>query len=609
MTDLEQKAARGSLPLRLALRYLGGRLAATSRAADGVITGLRKRNGESQHGSEATQAESATLGWTEPGPANHEPLRRRIRRYVRSSRLIRFLRDLRARLLPEPSAEDIRLREKERQRRQLETLLLEQMNTARVRLINRMTDLGLCHVSSDERHRKIDRVRLDVGRVTPQEIVFRVTHFPPGVTIHQMVDDQICTSLSEAVGRPVTGWYTKGKEDLGVFISIALAGSDGLPDTYALGDVFKDFPSTAAPLTIPFGVRANGLPLFLDLADIYHFLVAGTTGGGKTTLLHTIVCTLINRNGPETVQLDLMDFKDQGLEFAIYEGIPHLRMGHVINNADEMNDYFVDLQKEMKRRYSILKQHGKNKISAYNRRRIKGRIPYLVVVIDELAQVVNTLGQAESDKVMNRIASQGRAAGIFLIVATQYPRSDVISTVVTSNISGRVAFYLPTQDQSRVVLQTGHAHTDISDHQRGRAIVMRGGTEYLVQTPLITEHQKRQIVASVKTGRRVVNLGLSIDPEEIIRWAITNNYNKLTFDPLFENFRTRDIPRDDLFALIQSMDGQEYDISGTLYRVVNIGGSVGRRVELVDADETPDGDVIQESPNTEDRTQDQEASE
>ena len=610
MGSIYERAARGRLKLRLALNYLPGlRLFASSQPEQGAIGDEHRRSAEHLTASETATGESLSLGGIEPTPENREPMRRRIRRYVRTSRFSRWLRDMRQKYFSPPTAEDLRLRDKEKQRRALEALLIEQMKTARRRMINRLTDLGVCHVSSEERNRRIDRVRMDIGRVTPNEILFRVTHYPAGVTIQQLVADDICTSLSEAVGRPVTGWYTKGKEDLGVFFSIALAGSDGLPDTYAITEMLRDFPSTAAPLTLPFGVRSNGSPLFFDLADIYHLLVAGTTGNGKTNFLHTVICTLINRNSPETVQLDLMDFKDQGIEFACYEGIKHLRTGRIINDPEKLDEYFALLTAEMNIRFGILKKHKKRKISEYNRHRTKNRMPYLVVIIDELAQVVNQLGQERSDKVLNKIASQGRAAGILLIVATQYPRSDVISTVVTSNISGRVCFHLQTQDQSRVVIQSGHAYTDIPDNARGRAIVIRGGQEYLVQTALITERQINHIVASAKSGEHVQDLGIAVDPEELIRWAMEQNYNRLTFDSLFDYFRKREIPRDDLYSLVTSMDGQEYEISGTLYRVVNRGGSAGRRVELVDApaEETNTGGADPETPEGENRGQTVEA--
>jgi hypothetical protein len=110
---------------------------------------------------------------------------------------------------------------------------------------------------------------------------------------------------------------------------------------------------------------------------------------------------------------------------------------------------------------------------------------------------------------------------------------------------------------------------------------MHGGNEYIVQTPLVTDRQILQFVAAAKAGNKVENIGMSLDPEEIIRWALQFNFNKLDKRAVFEQFKNRDISQADLVSLLASMDNQEFDIDGTSYIVRNIGGSAGRRVELL----------------------------
>jgi hypothetical protein len=603
----KSKDAIRRLALPIMLRFMDGkRLMVSSHGEEGATITQRENSSTTEAEQKTRLAESGSAGKYEQAPDNDEPEKSRIRQFIYRSKLVRFFRALKNKIRPEPTAEEIRLKEKEILRRKVENLRMIEIDRCRTLIINRLIALGFRYETVRNERRYIDGPRFDIGVATDNEIILRCTHYPVGSqnNIQNMADDAVVTALSESIGHPVSAKYVKGEEKFGLRYFVAISGADGLPSIYSYAEMVKDVPSTAAPLALPFGVRPNGLPLFIDLAGAPHLLGAGSTGGGKTNLFHTWICTLISRNSPGVVQLDLLDFKDQGLEFAFYEGLPHLRLGKVLSDPNDLAEYFKSVTAEMDKRYKLLKAKGYRKISDYNRRRKEGRIPFLVIFADEWAQVVNTLGRDEADKVLNKIASQGRAAGIHLAVFTQYPKSDVISTVVTSNMSVRIAFYLPTQDQSRVVLQSGRAHTDLTSDQHGRAIVMRGGHEYMTQTALITDRQIRQIVAAAKEGTAISDIGIAIDPEEIIRWAMTNNFNKLTFESVRAAFDDRNIPRDDLFAIVKAMDNQEFEIDGTLYVVRNIGGSVGRRVELAQADELSKAgadDAIE--PNAVNRTQ------
>jgi DNA segregation ATPase FtsK/SpoIIIE-like protein len=272
-----------------------------------------------------------------------------------------------------------------------------------------------------------------------------------------------------------------------------------------------------------------------------------------------------------------------------------------------MREYFGGLQEEMRRRYRELERRKKRKISDYNRRPPKGerRMPYLVVIIDEFASCVHELGQDEAERAVRKVAEQGRAVGIHLIVFTQYPKSDVISSVTTSNMPGRVSFYMPKSEQSRVILETDAAHTQLGNDQLGRAIMLHNGKEHLVQTPLVTDRQISHFIAAARSGTAVQDIGLPIDPEEILRWSLTVNFNRLGFREIKTSFADREISDADMLSLLHSMDDPEYDIDGTLYVVRNIGGSAGRRVELLDQAENlaPKGDDAPKPQNTQHKTQ------
>jgi hypothetical protein len=595
------------LSTRIQLRYYrGGRMTASSDSATGDTATIHTLNQSASDTSREAAGLSNTAGTYQVAPDNDDILNNRLRRFVWRSKLVRFLRAVWFHWFPGKSAEDLRKLEKEKVLKAQQAHLMEQLKIARPRLINRLEQQGFCKISERQGRKFVDRVGLNIGRVNPNEIIFKVTHFPDGVDIPRMVDADTCTALSESVERPVSALYEKGKEKLGVRYYIALAGSDGLPSVYSISDMLKDFPTTAAALALPYGVRTNGLPFVVDLASAPHLLGAGSTGNGKTNMIHAFLCTLINRNGPAVLKLDLLDFKDQGLELSFYEGIPHLRTGKIINDPGEMKSYFASLTNEMTERYKLLKAKGKRKISEYNRRLSDGkRMPFLVVVVDEFASVVHELGQDDAERAIKKVAEQGRAVGIHLIVFTQYPLANVISSAVTSNMAERISFYLPKQEQSNVILNSPSAHSLLNNNQKGRAIVLHGGNEYIVQTPLVTDRQILQFVAAAKAGNKVENIGVGLDPEEIIRWAILFNFNKLGFRQVYEQFKPRGITQADLNSLLGSMDGQEFDIDGTSYIVKNLGGSAGRRVELLNGpDNLPNtGDESGASQNIIHKTQ------
>jgi len=597
------------LPWKVAKRYYrGGVLEAHTRPADGKTAPVWNTAADQIDESQPAAAEPIYTNNYEPAPPNDEPEKRRIRRFKYVGKIARFIKHLFEKIKPRKlTAEEIRLAEKKKERERIRLLRLSEIRRCRQIIRQRLIDLEF--YSQDERSRIKRGPEFNIGRANDNEIILRCTKFPAGAknTITRLADDDICTALSESIGHPVTAKYERGLEHIGLRYFIAIAGSDGLPGMYSISDMLKDYPSTAAPLALPFGIRTNGIPMVVDLAGAPHLLGAGSTGNGKSNLIHAFVCTLINRNGPDVVQLDLLDFKDQALELGPYEGIPHLRLGHVIKDSVEMKDYFNGLQAEMKARYKQLERRKKRKISDYNRRIPKGekRMPYLVVIVDEFASCVHELGQDEAERAVRKVAEQGRAVGIHLVIFTQYPKSDVISSVTTSNMPDRVSFYLPKREQSQVVLQSDAAHLMLSNEQKGRAVLLHGGKEYLVQTPLVTDRQIAHFIAAARTGTAVQDIGLAIDPEEIIRWSLTVNFNRLGFREMKQAFADREIPDSDLLSLVQSMDDQDFDIDGTLYRVRNIGGSAGRRVELVDGNEisAPERDDPAEVQNTEHKTQ------
>ncbi len=594
----------GKMNLRKAFRIFGGRMIASSATVDNKAQELENADLTVDKGGADEKAESVSIrNYEIPPETDDEQARRRIRRFVYNSRLARFIRAARERLFPPPTKEELRTREKDAQRKRDEMVLMADLHRARDIIERKYTDLEFCHEETAGNGR-ITRYgpKFELGRVDPNEIILRCTYFPRGMknVPAQMLSESVLTALSEAVGRPVYGTFITEQEDFGMRLFIARSGSKGLPSLYTIAEMLKDYPSTAAPLALPFGVMTNGRPLVRDLVDMTHLLIGGTTKGGKSNFLHAVICTLINRNSPNIVKLDLMDFKDQGIELSRYEGIPHLRLGHVMIDPGELSDYMPKLVKEMSERFKMLKASKKQNIDSYNAHRKKDRLPYLIVIVDEIGQLTQAVGAQESNDFISKITSQGRACGVHFIGATQYPKAEIIGTITTMNIPARLAFHIPGQTQSAVVIYSGRAATDIEPTQKGRAIFHFGGSdEHIVQTPYVTDRQIAHFVAAAKEGQHIENLGISIDPEELVRYALEQNNNRLTFSTISKAFEDRGVTDADLKSLLTSMDDNEYEVGGAVYVVRNRGGSAGRVVELSNTtDETPKGTDASEELQT-----------
>lgn len=210
-------------------------------------------------------------------------------------------------------------------------------------------------------------------------------------------------------------------------------------------------------LTLALGRNVAGAPVFPDLAKMPHLLVAGATGAGKTICLNSIIVSLLCQNTPETLRLILIDPKR--VEFVNYSGVPHL-LTPVILNPDKAVNALRWCVGEMERRFDILSEMGARDILSYNQK-IKNRenkelMPYLVIVIDELADLMASHGR-DIEATIVRLAQMARAVGIHLVVATQRPSVEVITGLIKANITSRIAFQVASQIDSRTILDSAGA--------------------------------------------------------------------------------------------------------------------------------------------------------
>lgn len=217
------------------------------------------------------------------------------------------------------------------------------------------------------------------------------------------------------------------------------------------------FGHSASPLTFALGKDIAGAAQVADLCRMPHLLIAGSTGSGKSVCVNSIIISFLYHSAPEDVKLILIDPKV--VELAEYNGIPHLLMP-VVTEPRKAAGALGSAVAEMERRYHLFAENNVREIKSYNRlaKETEGmeHLPYIAIVIDELADLMMVAGKEVEDYIC-RIAQKARAAGIHLIVATQRPSVDVITGLIKANIPSRIAFAVSSQVDSRTILDAGGA--------------------------------------------------------------------------------------------------------------------------------------------------------
>ncbi len=275
-------------------------------------------------------------------------------------------------------------------------------------------------------------------------------------------------------------------------------------------------PPTASKLTLALGRAITGAPMVTDLAKTPHLLIAGATGSGKSVGLNCMICSMLFRATPEEVRLIMIDPKM--LELSIYEGVPHLLVP-VVTNPKQAALALRRVVEEMERRYQLLAAKGVRNISQYNQAlddeaatdRASGRqveddpdesaveekLPYLVVVIDELSDLMMVSSKEVEDS-LTRIAQMARAAGIHLIVATQRPSVDVLTGVIKANFPARLSFQVTSKIDSRTILDANGAEKLLG---RGDMLFLAPGTSkpQRVHSAFVSETEIHRLVEAWKS--------------------------------------------------------------------------------------------------------------
>ncbi|MDU9716516.1 DNA translocase FtsK [Helicobacter pylori] len=261
------------------------------------------------------------------------------------------------------------------------------------------------------------------------------------------------------------------------------------------------FQKSSSPLTLALGKDIVGNPFITDLKKLPHLLIAGTTGSGKSVGVNAMILSLLYKNPPDQLKLVMIDPKM--VEFSIYADIPHL-LTPIITDPKKAIGALQSVAKEMERRYSLMSDYKVKTIDSYNEQAPNNGVeafPYLIVVIDELADLMMTGGK-EAEFPIARIAQMGRASGLHLIVATQRPSVDVVTGLIKTNLPSRVSFRVGTKIDSKVILDTDGAQSLLG---RGDMLFTPPGTNGLVRlhAPFATEDEIKKIVDFIKAQKEV----------------------------------------------------------------------------------------------------------
>lgn len=286
----------------------------------------------------------------------------------------------------------------------------------------------------------------------PGPVITRYEFKPaPGVKINQIVNlsDDLALALKASRIRIVAP--VPGKAAVGVEIP------NRNPQTVYIKEILtaREYQQGTQKLPLALGKDAAGKPVVADLAKMPHLLIAGATGAGKSVCLNVVITSLLYRHAPSDLRLILVDPKI--LELSVYSDIPYLARP-VVNKARMAETVLAIAVQEMDERYKKLASEAVRSIDDFNAKvAVEDRLPYLVIIVDELADMMMSSNSAKVELLITRLAQMARAVGIHLILATQRPSVDVITGLIKANFSSRIAFQVASKVDSRTILDANGA--------------------------------------------------------------------------------------------------------------------------------------------------------
>jgi S-DNA-T family DNA segregation ATPase FtsK/SpoIIIE len=399
----------------------------------------------------------------------------------------------------------------------------------------------------------------------PGPVITRYEFKPaPGIKVNQVINlsDDLALALQAKRIRIIAP--VPGKAAIGVEIP------NRHPQTVYFKDVVTDkkFKSNKIMLPMALGLTTSGEPFVADLASMPHLLIAGATGSGKSVCMNVIVSSLIFRHHPRNMRFIFIDPKM--LELSVYAGIPHLERP-VITKPKQAERVLNDAVVEMENRYKKLAAKGVRNIVQYNNNvPLKERLPYLVIAVDELADLMMSQSSSRIEILLTRLAQMARAVGIHLILATQRPSVDVITGLIKANFSARIAFQVATKIDSRTILDGNGAEKLLG---RGDMLFLEPGQAEPVRIhgALISSEETGRLVEILKTQEVEVKKIDSMTEEAVKQRALVSDA-----DPLFKEAAEMVIRhKQGSVSLLQRRLGIGYQRAARLIDMLEAKGVVG----------------------------------
>jgi S-DNA-T family DNA segregation ATPase FtsK/SpoIIIE len=342
-----------------------------------------------------------------------------------------------------------------------------------------------------------------VSEVHPGPVITLFEFEPaPGMKVSQILNRQDDLALALKAQRIRIVAPIPGKAAVGIEIPNRVKATVSLREIIS-SSAFQD-SKDALPLAL--GKDVAGVPFATSLERMPHLLIAGATGSGKSVCINTLIMSLLYTRTPAELRFIFIDPKM--LELTPFNGIPHLRMP-VVTDPKKAAQALRFCVKEMERRYQMLAKHGARNIEGYNRMNLapsvteEPKLPYLVIVVDELADLMALL-PTEIEEPVGRLAQMARAVGIHLVLATQRPSVDVITGMIKANFPSRIAFQVASRTDSRVILDMNGAESLLG---HGDSLYLPAGKPepYRIHGAFVSSEEIERVVGFLKSqGRPVV---------------------------------------------------------------------------------------------------------
>ena len=389
-------------------------------------------------------------------------------------------------------------------------------------------------------------IQVEVVAVKPGPVVTLFEINPAkGIKVNQIIN------LSKDLARTMSVTSLRVVDNIPGTSSIGIEIPNEVRETVSLREIIisKEYEKSKSPLTIALGKDIQGHPVCSDLQKLPHLLVAGTTGSGKSVTLHTMIVSLLYKSDPTELKMLFVDPKM--LELSVYNNIPHL-LNPVITDMSEASAGLRWCVQQMDKRYRLMNDLGVRDIKAYNKllddnkifnkdnesEFVHEKLPYIVVVIDEFADMMLEVGKKVEDLII-RLAQKARAAGIHLILATQRPSVNVITGLIKANIPARVALQVTSHIDSRTIIDSMGAENLLGN---GDMLFMGPGSRIptRVHGAYVSDDEIKEIVKFINTNNESSYIDSLLDStQEDEQSDISNDDDPLYQDALNVVIETR----------------------------------------------------------------------